>query len=129
MELTSAEGVHREFTPEPAAVRAAREFVVRTLEATGCDLAKLELAASEIISNAVLHARTPFVVRVQRSSTTVRVTVSDGSTRLPRQRFVDRDSITGRGLPIVDRLATRWGAELDGTGKAVWFELECGHGA
>jgi hypothetical protein len=34
------------------------------------------------------------------------------------------DTVTGRGLLLVDALTDRWGAERTGDGKVVWFELD-----
>jgi hypothetical protein len=59
----------------------------------------------------------------------LRIDVRDSSNRHPRQRTIDGDSETGRGLHIVERLASAWGsAPLAGGGKTVWFELDLGSG-
>ena len=33
-------------------------------------------------------------------------------------------SVSGRGLQLVDELASRWGVDLDTDRKTVWFELD-----
>jgi hypothetical protein len=60
---------------------------------------------------------------VSESAGTVRVEVADGSPVEPvRRMFVDT-SPTGRGLYLLDRLATRWGIDASDDGKTVWFEI------
>lgn len=111
--------------PEPSSVPAARAFVCRTLEDWGmtavCDAA--EMLVSELATNAVLHARTAFEVEVSRAGDAVRVCVRDASTASPRTRRYGADSTTGRGLRLVDTLATCWGVEQQADGKVVWFEV------
>ena len=81
------------------------------------------LLTSELVSNAVLHAGTPLVVSVHRSSDRVRVDVADASPTLPRVKAYGRDAATGRGLTLFNRLASSWGARPVPGGKVVWFEL------
>src|SRR6478752_2533956 len=99
------DGARREFPLQAAAVRDARAFVLGSPQTIGCDRDDLALAVSEVVSNAVLHARTAFTVLVHRGTTSVRITVSDGSALLPRVQPVDTTGITGRGMRIVDRVA------------------------
>ena len=55
------------------------------------------------------------------------VVVSDGSRAVPRpQGDLPPDVVGGRGLMIVERLATAWGSDPSPTGKSVWFRLERG---
>ena len=82
----------------------------------------LELLASEVATNAVLHAETPFTVTVIVGEV-VRVEVTDANPAPPVQRRHEPLAVTGRGLEIVDRAADRWGCRIDGVGKTVWFEL------
>lgn len=114
------------FPPAPASVRAARCFVGSVLAEWGLRAAydAAEMLVSEVVTNAVLHARTSFTVTVTRSAEAVRVSVSDGSPAVPAQRMYGPDSTTGRGMRLVDTLALRWAVEPDGNGgKAVWFEV------
>jgi hypothetical protein len=53
----------------------------------------------------------------------VRVEVTDARSAAPRLLGADGMREHGRGLAIVDALATRWGTEHLGTHKTVWFEL------
>jgi len=113
-----------ELPPEPTSPGAARRFVTDGLARH--DGAPTEVAAllvSELVTNAVLHARTPMVVTVTANDGSVRVGVQDGSPTLPALRQYDRSASTGRGLQMVERLASRWGVDADDRSKTVWFEL------
>jgi anti-sigma regulatory factor (Ser/Thr protein kinase) len=113
--------------PESPSAAAARRFVVAELAAEPPDVRDAAaLLASELVTNAVLHANTDFEVSVTRSPRTLRVEVSDESDRPPVLRNYGLEAATGRGLRLVDRLASSWGVERRGFGKSVWFELEAG---
>lgn len=111
-----------------ASVRVARRFVgsvlretLRADEAGVVETASLLL--SELATNAVLHARTPFTVTVEVSAECVRVEVQDDSPVLPARRAYTVTASTGRGIAIVHDLAADNGSERRGGGKVVWFEL------
>ena len=106
-------------TVSACAVGRPDESSVRATYCTGA----LELAVSELASNAVLHARTPFVVLVERIADGVRVSVSDGDPTLPRVRQVDAATITGRGMAIVEALSRHLEVVTSPGGKTVRFEL------
>ncbi len=111
--------------PEPSAVSRVRAFVRSALAGAINEeaLDTVLLLTSEVVTNAILHARTPSEVRLIRLPEAVRVEVADGSTLLPERRFFDFDSASGRGLAIVEAVAARWGIEPAGAHKTVWFEL------
>lgn len=108
---------------DPAQVGPAREFAVASVpDAAVADA--LRLAVSELATNAVIHARTPFTLRiVRRGSGTVRVSVTDGSVAVPVRQERRPDAAGGRGISIVEDLASEWGVEPHPGGKTVWFEL------
>jgi len=82
------------------------------------------LIVSELGANCALHARTEFTVRVSGGPDgPVRLEVSDGSVRLPRQRAFGLESTTGRGLRLVDELASEWGVDAREDGKTLWVVL------
>lgn len=83
-----------------------------------------ELLISELVSNAVLHASSAPRVEVYLSRRTMRVAVRDDDPTLPEMRTPDLDRPGGRGLHILDQLASRWGAEARDGGKVVWFEVD-----
>lgn len=122
----------REFDPDTAEIRRAREFVV-TAAGDGDDTTeladRLALVVSELASNAVLHAGTPFTVRVRRGHDVVRVEVADRSAARPAPRPLDPTAVSGRGLAIVESLASAWGVQPSGAGKCVWAELPLHVGA
>lgn len=110
---------------EPASARTARSFVGDVLAdspASECaDTATL--LVSELVTNALLHARTDVEVVVRVDPARVRVEVHDALERLPSLLAQPGDTLAGRGLHIVDELAAGWGAEPQNGGKTVWFEL------
>ena len=114
----------------PAEARSAsraRRFVIDTLDGLGrSDIEDVAtLLVSELVTNALLHARTQLTVRVQVVGDGVRFDVVDGSPVPPAvRRFSSAESATGRGLALVERLATAWGVEPTGPGKCVWFRLD-----
>jgi PAS domain S-box-containing protein len=64
-----------------------------------------------------------FTLRLRRGETAVWVEVFDPDLRLPRIRSAGETDEGGRGLYLVDQLATRWGSRPTQDGKAVWFEI------
>lgn len=113
------------FAPDPRSAGDARRFVAATLESW--DLADAvevaSLLTSELVANAVLHARTPLelvLVVVERS---IRVEVRDQSTQAAIARPVAAEAMSGRGLRLVDDLSDDWGVATEGHGKTVWFAL------
>ncbi len=115
------------FDLDSAAIRSARHRVEGLLEEASFEAvaASAALVVSELTTNAILHARTPFEVRVEMLDETVRIEVHDGSTRSPAVRHFTAESTSGRGLRLVDDLCREWGyvPDPDGGGKTVWAEL------
>jgi anti-sigma regulatory factor (Ser/Thr protein kinase) len=114
----------RTFEPAPSSARSARRFVDGALNDSGFagDLDTVLLLVSEVVTNAVRHAGTPFDLTLEVDGTEVTVTVVDASPAPATVRVPTPGSTSGRGLLIVERLAERWGTRptADG-GKAVWF--------
>ena len=84
-----------------------------------------ELIVSELASNVVRHANTPFEVEVQAGRRLIRVSVIDGAAVDLRVTAAAGDATSGRGLTIVDALSYRWGVDKTSDGKTVWAELLC----
>jgi len=82
------------------------------------------LLMTELVTNAVVHARTEIEVRLMTTPHGVRVEVGDGNPALPIVRRPTGLGGTGRGLQLVEQLASRWGARESGRGKTVWFEID-----
>jgi len=116
----------RQFPSTPASAGHARQFVEDVLAAAALD--HLSYAAtilvSELVANAVLHTGTAPVVVVSPMGDHVRVEVHDGSSQLPLRRHYSNMSGTGRGLLLVERMASEWGSDRTADGKVVWFELD-----
>ena len=86
-----------------------------------------ELAVTELVTNAVLHAAEPMSLRVRGTFDHPRFEVSDGSRTLPQvnPRMTDEDELLttfGRGLGLVAMCALSWGIDVRDDGKIVWFE-------
>jgi len=64
-----------------------------------------------------------FALRLRRGANAVWVEVFDSDLRLPRIRTAGETDEGGRGLYLVEQLATRWGSRPTPEGKAVWFEM------
>ena len=64
-----------------------------------------------------------FTLRLRRGESAVWIEVFDPDLRLPRIRTAGENDEGGRGLYLVDQLATRWGSRPTDDGKAVWFEM------
>ncbi len=113
-----------ELPAAPASVSTARGFVSSHLEEH--DLARLEddvrLVASELVTNALVHARTGFLVTLEGTSGRVVLTVRDGSSAVPVRAPVGRALRPGgRGLGIVAELSDDWGVvRTRGQAKSVW---------
>jgi PAS domain S-box-containing protein len=70
-----------------------------------------------------VHASRQFTVRLRRGAASIWVEVFDPDLRLPRLRSAAATDEGGRGLYLVEQLATRWGSRPTPEGKAVWFEI------
>jgi hypothetical protein len=107
-----------------ASVPQARRFVAEQLADLPSDSVDVaRLLVSELVTNAVLHARTELALTVDRSDTKVRFEVADANPTLPVVRTNSTDAGTGRGLRVLDRMASRWGSCAVEGGKIVWFEI------
>jgi anti-sigma regulatory factor (Ser/Thr protein kinase) len=105
-------------------VRQARELVSRSLsDQSESSRGAAVLLVDECVTNAVLHGGGECELRVRRDSGTLRVEIADASPEPPVLLNPAPESERGRGLAIVNRLASRWGSEQAENGKVVWFEL------
>jgi anti-sigma regulatory factor (Ser/Thr protein kinase) len=112
---------------EPRSVADARRWVVDAcLDLDRAELAEsAELAVSELVTNALLHAEPPISLRLGGTQEYPRFEVRDGSVKPPSPTLELRDdgvlTTTGRGLDLVDKLSSAWGARIQSDGKVVWF--------
>ncbi len=104
-----------------AAVRSALLAAVRGLDTQTLDRAVL--LTSEVVTNAVLHARTPMRLILELEEGQVAIRVYDGARLAPRTRSYRPDAGTGRGMHLVEALADQWGVDETAAGKCVWFTI------
>ena len=111
---------------EPASAGRARRYVCDALQRLRYDAVTdvAELLVTELVTNALLHARSDVRIRVVVDGDRVRVEVADRSRAPVVLRRFSEVSTTGRGLALVDALAAQWGSNVDADGKIVWFELQ-----
>lgn len=113
---------HAELTAAPATAADAREQVTSYLAEHGltdlCD--PVRVVASELVTNALVHARTPFTVTLSQSSRTLLLRVEDESTDPPVVRTPGPMEDSGHGLRIVEALSRDWGHVPGEGSKVVW---------
>jgi anti-sigma regulatory factor (Ser/Thr protein kinase) len=121
--------VQCEFDDRISEIVAARRFAEHVVGGEHDRLADVLVIVSELASNAVRHAHSPFSLKVDDDREQVRIEVLDHGTGWPVVRDAGSWPPThggGLGLHLVDALADRWGAteRPDGDGKVVWVELD-----
>ncbi|HEV3497314.1 MAG TPA: STAS domain-containing protein [Actinomycetes bacterium] len=110
----------------PAAARLYVRDVLRywQLALSGPEVIdRAELLADELVTNAVVHARTPLRVRLELRGDLLHIGVHDASPRLLRLVPHDPGAESGRGLRLAEVLATAWGVHPARGGKVVWCTL------
>jgi anti-sigma regulatory factor (Ser/Thr protein kinase) len=124
---TGPDGVEialRQFSAEPASARMARRWAAGVARDWGmAEVETLALLTSELATNAVVHAQSDFEVKLTMGVELVRVEVADSDPRLPIVLTMSVDGTAGRGLGVVQALASAWGFDERVPGKSVWFEL------
>jgi hypothetical protein len=113
------------YLPVPAAVGSVRGFVRDALAGWGLDhlVGDAVLVTSELATNAVTHAGSPFRTSLVRAGDVVRVSVEDGSSAWPRYHRAQPGDQDGRGMAIVSVLSRRTGCDSTRGGKVAWAEL------
>ncbi|MFB8088327.1 SpoIIE family protein phosphatase [Streptomyces sp. NPDC055992] len=113
---------------DPEGLSEARTIVRQAL--TDWDMAELaddaELVTGELLVNVLLHTEGGAVLTLEvlpEPVRRVRLSVQDRSSAWPRRRSPGETATSGRGLLLLDAVATRWGIEPRGEGKAVWCEI------
>ena len=115
---------HLHLDPLPRLVGDARRFVLSHAPALPADTQDaLVLLTSELVTNAVLHARTPIELGLTIADDTVLVTVHDLDLTRPEQTpYTGREG--GWGLGLVGALATASSLDTHPEGgKTAWFTL------
>lgn len=83
----------------------------------------LALATSELVTNAVVHARSQVRLAVSRHPDCIRLEVEDDHPQYPALSSSAEDAAGGRGLQILRAISTSWGVDPEPRGKKVWAEL------
>ncbi|HET6953897.1 MAG TPA: ATP-binding protein [Acidimicrobiales bacterium] len=123
----SYHSVTRRFAHHPAEVARARRMVRSHLDAWGYgrDVEAMELAVSELVTNAVVHGRGLIDVRVSTNADGIRLEVADeggGARQLGRVGDRAAGGVGGWGLYLVDTLSDAWGSGDRGDVSFVWME-------
>jgi serine phosphatase RsbU (regulator of sigma subunit)/anti-sigma regulatory factor (Ser/Thr protein kinase) len=126
--LPSGQVVTWDLPAEPEIVSEARARATRQVAAWGLEELTFttELLVSELLTNAIRHARPPIQLRMILD-TVLSCEVSDASVAAPHHRRADRYDEGGRGLMLVARLAARWGTRHTRTGKTIWAQQPLPH--
>jgi anti-sigma regulatory factor (Ser/Thr protein kinase) len=113
--------------PAASSPREARDRAARELQGWGDPDSRhaVVLLISELVTNAVIHARSTVTVDLAvRDDGPVIVKVHDESPVRPTARRHQADRPGGRGMHLLNSLATRWGVEDSRIGKSIWFEVD-----
>ena len=116
-----------ELSPDPRSAANARTFVSDRLTYHHLPdlIDDVRLAASELATNAVLHAQQSFTVNLRGDERLVVLTVRDGSRLAPVQCVTQLLDTHGRGLAIVASISHDWGIDRSsGAAKSVWASFE-----
>jgi anti-sigma regulatory factor (Ser/Thr protein kinase) len=112
------------FEPEVTSVTAARQRLLDFLYDVPEENRRVAaLLVTELTTNALLHAGTPFTLCADITRSKVRVEVADGIRDVPVVKSPRPSEEGGRGMILVSALADSWGAEPISGGKLVWFDL------
>lgn len=123
----SAIEAKRLFYGDASSVGEARVFVREVLAETGADadvVDSAELLVSELAANVAIHARTDLLVTIRVEEGALWAEVKDWNTRMPQPSMAPPDATSGRGLQLVEAIASGWGVERNADGKVVWFTLK-----
>jgi hypothetical protein len=125
-EPTAASASRIELRPGPSSPALARRFLNERSEAWSLPEPvgeQLVLVGSELVTNAVLHARTQLTLTLELQADRVRVSVRDHSSAPVALRHYRADALTGRGLGVIATVSRAWGVEPARGGKVIWAEL------
>jgi len=123
--MIDAERTVRSTFTGPRGVAAARGLAADVVAGWGLHavLEDAVLVVSELASNAVIHGAGDTSLTLERDVHHLRITVHDSGGGTPTPRDTAADEPSGRGLRIVERLATQWGFDVDVDGTVVWAEI------
>ena len=113
------------YIPVPTSLGAVRSFVKDALTSWGkaAIIDDASMVVSELATNAIVHANSPFRVSITATDTGVSVAVDDLSPDPPILREPDTAATGGRGVLLVAALSSRWGVQTGPHGKRIWAEI------
>ena len=118
----------KSWSADPSSVPDARRFVRQCLATHRHEISADEdvtLVVSELATNAVRHAGTPFSVTLASQGGTLLLTVQDASPALPGEARMTPHALGGRGLRLVEAHSAAWGVEREHAGgKSVWASFD-----
>lgn len=82
-----------------------------------------ELLVTELVTNSIIHARTSVRLEITEGDGVIDFAVSDRSTRQVQLRMPSVDAVTGRGIHLLDQIASNWEVVPEAGGKTVRFRL------
>jgi len=113
-----------EIAARPSEVAQVRRAIRAATVRNGLDEAHadvIQLVASELVMNAVVHGRPPVIVRLSIESDATILEVYDGGAGMPELGDGPDPALARRGLRVVDGLCADWGSiAAPGGGKTVW---------
>jgi hypothetical protein len=120
------ERIETQFPCTDASIASVRGFLRAALHTWELDgFGKVtELLSDELVSNVVRHVGSPMTVRALLQPFSIRIEVDDSSAEMPVLQHPDILEDHGRGVLLIDSLATQWGSEPRANGKTVWFEID-----
>jgi anti-sigma regulatory factor (Ser/Thr protein kinase) len=123
--VNGVDGIVTLLPPRPSSAGVAREVLAWQLREwhIECLCDDAAVVVTELISNAVRHARTEVELKLVHLPDGVRMEVRDGCERPLERRPAADSAESGRGLHLVDALVARHGVDTDSGGKRVWVEM------
>jgi anti-sigma regulatory factor (Ser/Thr protein kinase) len=123
--VASASAASTDLPNDVTAPMLGRRFVAAALTALGLEqhAETAALLASELVTNALVHAEAPYRIAVESGDGVLRIGVTDATFAAPHRPSAIEHATSGRGIHLVDSLTTRWGVQTLAAGKTVWFEL------
>lgn len=111
---------------DSASIASARKFTESFLRTRGLEglVDTMVLLVSEVVTNAIIHGGSAAELCLMQRGNSIRAEVRDGSQLLPAVKQYSDSATTGRGMLIVESLASSWGTETQEGGKVVWFAVD-----
>ncbi len=116
---------------DPTEAGEARRHVAQACSGLARDVVEIaQLLTTELVANAIDHGAGEITLDITRASRDLRVDVIDAAPGRPRIGRAGAYQTHGRGMLIVESLASAWGVEPPSGDrqKSVWFKLRTAGG-